>query len=211
MKMAIMNSISNIDFDGMDLEALLAYYPRPLHSHSRRVAVCSSIMAEYAETFMYVNKPFNKTRFAEYMHIGGTCHDIGKLLIPAIPQDDEAYKRHPAMGAEFLENFKETLFRSEDEVRIVLDMVHYHHEQPCGKGFPNGLHSKDIPLSAGICAIADAFDHFLVSNGKYIDNYVEVSSCIIDSAEDFFSEIAVICFEQALPRLVERYELWKTH
>ena len=37
-------------------------------------------------------------------------------------------------------------------------MAAFHHERWDGKGYPEGLHGEDIPLSARIMAVADVFD-----------------------------------------------------
>jgi HD-GYP domain-containing protein (c-di-GMP phosphodiesterase class II) len=36
--------------------------------------------------------------------------------------------------------------------------VRYHHEQPDGKGYPDGLTGDEIPVGSRIILIADAFD-----------------------------------------------------
>jgi HD-GYP domain-containing protein (c-di-GMP phosphodiesterase class II) len=40
----------------------------------------------------------------------------------------------------------------------VRDMARNHHERYDGKGYPDGLAGKDIPLAARILTVADAFD-----------------------------------------------------
>jgi len=37
-------------------------------------------------------------------------------------------------------------------------LVRYHHEQPNGRGYPDGLRGHDIPLGARIILVCDAFD-----------------------------------------------------
>lgn len=37
-------------------------------------------------------------------------------------------------------------------------VARYHHEKWNGKGYPEGLSGKDIPLCARIMAVADVFD-----------------------------------------------------
>ena len=57
---------------------------------------------------------------------------------------------HPALGLKMIEGTPGI----PDEVRFI---VYQHHEQPDGKGYPNGLHGKAIYYPATIVAIADSF------------------------------------------------------
>jgi len=195
-----------VDFSDKDLDVLLSYFSFPLRNHSRRVAVCSSIMAEYAghHSFLDGVSP-------AIVHLGGTCHDVGKLLIPAFPADETVYMRHPLLGAEFLEKNKDAFFSNEQETQAVLEMVRCHHEQADGSGFPKGLCTKDIPMSAGICAIANRFDHLVVINDEISQgSFNGASRYIIDNAGKLFAESAVHCFEQVLSQIIEQYGKWKS-
>ncbi|MEK7699869.1 MAG: HD domain-containing phosphohydrolase [Planctomycetota bacterium] len=51
-------------------------------------------------------------------------------------------------------------------LRQVLPIIRYHHERWDGKGFPDGLKGEEIPLTARIVNIVDAFDA-MVSTGPY--------------------------------------------
>ncbi len=89
-------------------------------------------------------------------------HDVGKVRIPdgilrkPGPLTDEEYetmKRHPALGAGIVA-------RSE-ALSPALPVVRHHHERFDGGGYPDGLRGEDIPLSARIVAVADAFDSMI--------------------------------------------------
>ncbi len=86
-------------------------------------------------------------------------HDIGKLAVPEhilnkpgrlTPAEMEKMKIHPQVGASILEgvNFPYP----------VISTVKYHHEAWDGSGYPEGLKKEEIPLTARILAIADAYD-----------------------------------------------------
>ena len=190
-------------FTGNDLDSLFAYLSVALRNHSRRVAVCASIMAEYAANFT-----FSGSILPARVHLGGTCHDIGKLLIPTLSSDEEAYMRHPAIGAEFLKKNASIFFDNPEEEKTVLEMVRWHHEQPNRSGFPDKLTAKEIPLSAGICAIANDFDHLIIPDEGAYDRAVDAKGYILDHVGKIFCDIAVVCFEQALPQIMEQYEKW---
>ena len=93
------------------------------------------------------------------LKIGGLFHDIGKIgisdsiLLKKGKLTDDEYneiKKHPTIGKNILSNA--AIFQ--DIIPIVL----YHHERYDGKGYPDGLSDKDIPLLARIVCVADAFD-----------------------------------------------------
>lgn len=95
----------------------------------------------------------------EALKIGALLHDIGKLAIPdhilnkpgkLTPAELEKTKIHPAVGAQILEkvNFEYP----------VVPTVKYHHESWDGAGYPEGLRGEQIPLTARILTVADAYD-----------------------------------------------------
>lgn len=99
------------------------------------------------------------SRDLEILEYGALLHDIGKIAIqhdillkPERLSDQEflTLKQHPTIGADIVENLK---FLKEAAV-----LVRYHHEQPDGKGYPEGLAGDEIPVGSRIILIADAFD-----------------------------------------------------
>jgi putative nucleotidyltransferase with HDIG domain len=98
-------------------------------------------------------------RDLEILEYGALLHDIGKIAIKhdillkkerLTDQEFLSLKQHPTVGAEIVENLK---FLREAAV-----LVRYHHEQPNGRGYPEGLKGDDIPLGARIILVCDAFD-----------------------------------------------------
>ncbi len=93
-------------------------------------------------------------------------HDIGKISVPdAILQKpgkltDEEYdimKKHSTDGGRII---KETFSNLGDEeyLEIAYKVATHHHEKWNGRGYPDGLKEKEIPLCARIMAVADVFD-----------------------------------------------------
>ena len=198
----------NLGEADLDLDGLLDRLPASVREHSRRVAVCSAVMAEYAKGFLQILDIPPGTDLAGITHLGGLCHDIGKLLFPALATTESDYFRHPAYGADLLEKHKGALFTSESEARLVLDMVRYHHEQPDGGGFPYGLRARSIPLTAGICAVADGLDHRIYSEQRLSNSSSAVFGDIKAQEGTQLYGSAVVCFEHAWPRLIEHYAKW---
>lgn len=86
-------------------------------------------------------------------------HDIGKIGIPDTifnkpgklsVNEMEVIRSHTLVGAEILKDIK--------SMKEVQESVAYHHERYDGKGYPYGLAGEDIPLTARIVAVADAYD-----------------------------------------------------
>jgi cyclic di-GMP phosphodiesterase len=93
-------------------------------------------------------------------------HDIGKVGIPdqillkpgRLTHDEfEIMKQHTIIGAKALENAaNQSNFGGFLQLAVVI--ARSHHEKFDGSGYPDGLSSYDIPLSARITAVADVFD-----------------------------------------------------
>ena len=93
-------------------------------------------------------------------------HDAGKIVIPdAILQkpgrltaeEFELMTTHAGKGGQIV---KETFTNLGDEEyeKIVYEVARHHHEKWNGKGYPDGLSRKQIPLCARIMAASDVFD-----------------------------------------------------
>jgi PAS domain S-box-containing protein len=100
----------------------------------------------------------------ELVHIRRGCllHDIGKMGIPdnilkkegALTKEEwKVMKKHSFYAYEFLQPI--------EYLRPSLDIPYYHHEHWDGTGYPRGLKSEEIPLSARIFAVADVWDALL--------------------------------------------------
>jgi HD-GYP domain-containing protein (c-di-GMP phosphodiesterase class II) len=98
----------------------------------------------------------------EALASGALLHDVGKIGIPdrilqksgRLTEDEYAeIKRHPVLGVSIL--------TPATELASALPIVKHHHERFDGKGYPDGLRGEDIPLTARIVSVADAFDSMI--------------------------------------------------
>ncbi len=103
----------------------------------------------------------------ERIRLASLVHDIGKLAVPEAilqkpgpltPEEWEIVKRHPLRGA--------TMLREAKSFSHLADLVLYHQESFDGRGFPDGLAGREIPLGARVIRVADAFDA-LMSDRPY--------------------------------------------
>jgi len=103
----------------------------------------------------------------EQLEWAGLLHDVGKIGVPEeilnkpgklTDEEFEVIKRHPTMGYEILKPIK--------SFQAILDGVLYHHENPDGSGYPEGLVGEQTPLTARIIHVVDVFDA-LTSNRSY--------------------------------------------
>lgn len=104
--------------------------------------------------------------FVDCIQHAAPLHDIGKVAIPdnilqkpgqLTPEEFDRMKSHTVIGADNLQlvynNYPGNLF-----VGMGIEIALYHHERWDGSGYPDGLVSKNIPLSARIMALADVYD-----------------------------------------------------
>lgn len=140
--------------------------------------------------------------FIKNLVMAAPMHDIGKIAIPdAILQKpgkltEEEFavmKTHSEKGGEIIEETFKTM--GEDEYsRIAYQVARHHHEKWNGKGYPDGLARKEIPLGARIMAVADVFD--AVSAKRCYRDAMPLEKCfaIIEngSGQDFDPFIAEI-------------------
>ena len=111
----------------------------------------------------YARKIAQRVGYSEYrqeeIYMMGLLHDVGKIGVPnsiinkeskLTDEEFAVIKKHPGMGAQILENIKE-----DPELTIA---ARFHHERFDGKGYPDGISGFDIPESARIIAVADAYD-----------------------------------------------------
>ncbi|SFD14955.1 HD domain-containing protein [Ruminococcus albus] len=130
------------------------------HGHSARVAEYSKKIAQ----------EYGKSRKeCEEIYFTALLHDVGKIGVPSdiinkvgklTDEEYEIIKQHPALGAQILESIHECPY--------LVTGAMYHHERYDGKGYPKNLKGTDIPETARIIAVADAYDA-MTSKRSYRD------------------------------------------
>lgn len=124
------------------------------HGHTARVTNYSLALSDSLKRQLKLDD-----KFRENLHISSLLHDIGKIGIPErvlhkvsrlTDEERKIIQQHPVIGVNIVQPIK--------ELKDCLDGIKYHHERYDGKGYPEGLKGRQIPLSAAIISVADAFD-----------------------------------------------------
>lgn len=95
----------------------------------------------------------------ETLRISALLHDVGKIAI-----DDAILKKPSALTeAEFeiMKTHPQRGYKIMSQIPAMKDFLpgmYMHHEMVNGKGYPQGLTDKQIPLQAKIVSVADTFD-----------------------------------------------------
>lgn len=104
-------------------------------------------------------------------------HDIGKIGIneailnkpgKLTKEEFEIMKTHTLIGESILEGLD--YYKNERLIKIAIQICRWHHERYDGKGYPDGLRGDEIPISAQVVSIADAYDA-LISERVYKPAY----------------------------------------
>lgn len=141
--------------------------------------------------------------YLENLYKAAPMHDIGKIAVPDVilqkpgkltDEEFEVIKTHTVKGGNII---KETFGHLENEAytQMAYEVSRYHHEKWNGKGYPDGLKRKEIPLGARIMAIADVFD--AVSEKRCYRDAMPMDKCfeiIADGSGQAFEPLLVEVF-----------------
>ena len=133
--------------------------------HIRRTTAYVNLLAkELSNRGLY--KDILTKDYIENLCKAAPMHDIGKIGVPDVvlqkpgrlnEEEYEIIKKHAPEGGRII---NETFFHlgNKEYSEIAFQVANYHHEKWNGKGYPEGLSQKDIPLCARIMTVADVFD-----------------------------------------------------
>ena len=158
----------------------------------------TSIYVELISNELYIKGYYKDILTKDYidnLRKSAPLHDIGKISVPdAILQkpgkltkeEFDIMKLHSINGGNIIKKMFSN-FGNEEYLNMAYNVARHHHEKWNGKGYPDGLKEKDIPLCARIMAVADVFD--AISEKRCYRDAIPLDKCfkIIQdgSGEDF--------------------------
>ncbi len=126
--------------------------------HTERVSRYAVAVAhELKHTKRTQRKTWNT--FMENLEISALLHDIGKIGVK-----ESVLNKNGALSDDELEQMQEhalvgyAILSQIDEFRAPLLGVKYHHERYDGKGYPEKLKGRQIPLIAQVISVVDTYD-----------------------------------------------------
>lgn len=123
---------------------------RFMRGHARRVAFYANLLAERLDLSA---DEIERVRFSAFLH------DLGKVGVPTDlllrpgalnATEREVVEQHPVIGARLMGPLAIPT--------AIASAIRHHHEWWDGTGYPDGLAGLNIPLSARIIGVTDAFD-----------------------------------------------------
>jgi response regulator RpfG family c-di-GMP phosphodiesterase len=170
--------------------------------HIERVTRMARILAEELQR----EGPYTtlvSNEFVDMLVQAAPMHDIGKVGIP-----DEILTKPGALTDEEFQIIKvhteigrRVLSRAVDPtcpvplLRMCIDIAHCHHEKYDGTGYPRRIAGRDIPLSARIIALVDAYDA-ITSRRRYKEakSHAEAVEIVHEEAGRHFDPVLVEAF-----------------
>ena len=133
--------------------------------HIKRTTAYVKLLAEELRERGYYREILTKD-YIQNLCQSAPMHDIGKIAVPDIvlqkpgrltEEEFAIIKKHTTDGGRIIDETFGNL-GNEEYTRMAYQMARSHHEKWNGKGYPDGLKEKEIPLCARIMAVADVFD-----------------------------------------------------
>ncbi len=135
------------------------------------------------------------------LELVSTLHDIGKISIDRnildktdqLSEDDwREIKKHPEVGYR--------IANSTSELRHIADYILCHHERWDGKGYPQGLAGKEIPLVSRVISIVDAYDAMTQDRAyrKALPKEEAIAEITKNAGTQFDPEIAKVFIEKVI-------------
>lgn len=144
--------------------------------------------------------------------IASMLHDIGKLAIPdnvinkpqgLTSEESEIMKTHTVKGADMLASLDacDTYPRF---FRTAREICRWHHERWDGSGYPDGLKGDQIPISAQVVSLADAYDA-LTSERVYKSAvpHERAVEMILQGECGEFNPLLIECLEESSDRIAD--------
>lgn len=153
--------------------------------HCEKVRRFTEIMLDKIVRFCPEYKLTKKD--CEHIAFAAMMHDLGKIAVPdrilhkpgRLDYDElEIMKNHTRKGRQIFEHIAENMKPEDAEYELFCycaEVCMYHHERFDGGGYPMGLEKNDIPISAQVVGLVDAYDA-LISERIYKPAYTKTEA-----------------------------------
>ncbi|MBQ9140610.1 MAG: HD domain-containing protein [Lachnospiraceae bacterium] len=170
--------------------------------HIKRTTAYVRLLAEELQKRGFYQEILTR-EYVENLCKAAPMHDIGKISVPDVilqkpgkltAEEFERMKQHTVSGGRIIQETFGHLTNKE-YTQMAYEVAHFHHEKWNGKGYPEGLKHKEIPLCARIMAIADVFD--AVSEKRCYRDALPMEKCfdiILEGSGQDFEPILVEVF-----------------
>lgn len=145
---------------------LVTYRGVETPAHLKRIQQYVTILAKEAATHACFGGRLDAA-FVQMLEGTAPLHDVGMIglpdyifLKPGKLSDEERIlmRTHTTIGGDILQKVARAHGFAAGFLQMAIDITRHHHERWDGKGYPDRLHSQDIPLAARIVSIADVYD-----------------------------------------------------
>lgn len=176
--------------------------------HIKRTTEYVKLLAEELRKRGHYKETLTKA-YIKNLCMAAPMHDIGKIAVPDVilqkpgrltEEEFTQIKLHAENGGRIIQETFGHL-QNEEYTKIAYEVARFHHEKWNGRGYPEGLKRKEIPLSARIMAVADVFD--AISEKRCYRDAMSMDQCfdiiLEGSGQDFdpiIAEVFLDCREQ---------------
>ncbi|MBP1924234.1 putative two-component system response regulator [Sedimentibacter acidaminivorans] len=187
------------------MDVLAEINNRETINHMKRTMLYVKELVELLSESEEYNKILTK-EVVDLIVASALIHDIGKIGIPQYilmktekltKQEFDIIKNHTILGLETIVWAENCVEEIKPFLSYAKEMVCFHHERWDGSGYPYGTSGNNIPVSARIMAVADAYDA-LTSERVYkeVIEHEAAVKIILENSGTHFDPDIVIAFEK---------------
>ena len=184
------------------LSSVVGTYNKESREHILHIRIATQILLR-----RFVNKtdayPLTESDIT-LIATASSLHDIGKVGISKeilnkptslTDKEYEIMKTHTLIGAKMIQDMDYP--NDNPLVKTAYEICRWHHERYDGKGYPDGLVGNDIPISAQVVSIADAFDALTSTRiYKKAYDYKKAIQMILDGKCGCFNPLLLECLKE---------------
>lgn len=154
--------------------SLIEEYNKETSDHLRRIQEITTLISEECLKLGLIDiNDYDAAEYVKDINYTSVLHDIGKMGVPnyllskeskLTPDEKKIITTHTTIGANYIKKIIDYLATDPNYssytyfLMIPYEICLYHHERWDGKGYPERLSGKNIPVSARIVSVADTYD-----------------------------------------------------